>query len=102
MAEQGQDSHILAESMSPNGNIVAVVEATAQCIHFYLSGKPETEFGTRAVWVRNLVPAPADFNRDQIQRGEPPIMPASMCAHPEGAPELDARNLRIVWFEEGD
>jgi hypothetical protein len=37
-----------------------------------------------------------------MQSGTPPMMPAAMCAHPEGAAELDGRNLRVVWFEEGD
>ena len=103
MTEQrDDDDNIIAESISPNGNIVAVVGATPQCVHFYLSGKPETNFGMRAVWVRNLRPAPAEFDKERVQRGEQPMMPAAMCAHPDGAAALDARNLRIVWFEEGD
>jgi len=102
MTETSDDSNILAESISPNDNVIAVVEATPQSVHFYLSGKPETNLGTRAVWVRNLQPAPADFDREEVRRGTPPMMPAAMCAHPQGAPPLNGRNLRIVWFEEGD
>jgi hypothetical protein len=102
MTETSDDSNTLAESISPNDNVIAVVEATTQCVHFYLSGKPETNLGMRAVWVRNLQRAPADFDRNEIQRGKPPMMPAAMCAHPEGAPPLNGRSLRVVWFEEGD
>jgi len=102
MTEQSYDGDILAQWMSPNGNLAAIVESTPQCVHFYLSGDPETNFGVRSVWVRNLMPASAGFNPEALRRGEPPMMPAAMCAHPNGAPPLDAEKLRVVWFEEGD
>jgi hypothetical protein len=102
MTDQGYASTILAESMSPNGNLAAIVEATAECVHFYLSGEPETGFGVHSVWVRNLKPATVNFDADAMRRGEPPMMPKAMCAHPGGAAPLDRAKLRVVWFEEGD
>jgi hypothetical protein len=92
----------LIEAFSPNGNIVAFAEATADAVHFYLSGRPDTNFGMRAVWVRNLKPAPATIDPQAMEQGKPPMMPASACAHPQGSPPLDALNLRVAWFEEGD
>ena len=104
MSDEADDdnSEILAEAMSPNGNMMAIVQATPQSVHFYLNARPDTNFGMRAVWVRNLAAAPAGFDKEQLQRGEPPMMPAATCAHPHGAPPLDREKLRVVWFEEGD
>jgi hypothetical protein len=92
----------LVESYSPNGNLWAFVEDHPDVLHFYLHGRPETGFGVKSVWVRNLKPAPVGFDTAAMKRGEPPMMPAATCAHPNGLPRPDAARLRIVWFEEGD
>ena len=92
----------LIESYSPNGNLWAFVEDHPDVLHFYLHGQPETGFGVKSVWVRNLKPAPAGFDTAAMKRGEPPLMPAATCAHPDGLPRPDPNRLRIVWFEEGD
>jgi hypothetical protein len=92
----------LVESFSPNGNLMAYVEDHPGVLHFYLQGRPDTQFGMRAVWVRNLKAAPATLSKEAMERGEPPMMPAASCAHPNGAPPLDREKLRVVWFEEGD
>jgi hypothetical protein len=54
-------SEILFEEVNPNGNIQALVEVEADVCFFYLHGAPETEFGVKTCWVRNLVPAPASW-----------------------------------------
>lgn len=102
MSEQHDADDILVEAMSPNGNIMAIVQATPASVHLYLTARPETNFGMRAVWVRNLAPAPAAIRAEVVQRGEPPMMPAATCAHPQGAPLPDSDALRVIWFEEGD
>ena len=93
---------ILLQETSPSGNIAAIVESNGENIHFYLFGSPETDFGIRSCWVRNLKPAPAAMNRGSMEEGSAPLLPADSCAHPNGAPPLAPANLKIVWFEQGD
>lgn len=59
--------------------------------------EPET---TSVVWVANHVAAPTDAS-EEAPEGTPPRMSAGGTSHPAGCPELD-RNLKFVWFEEGD
>jgi hypothetical protein len=94
----------LIEEVSPNGNIQAFVEQDDRVAHFYLWGGPESEFGTRSCWVRNLRPAYEDQTQTvmDMRAGMPPMLDKCSCMHPEGAEPLVAERLRIVWFEEGD
>lgn len=100
--ESNDESTTLLEDVSPNGNVTALVEATRDVVYFYLSGLEETGLGIRSVWVRNLRPAPATLKKEDMERGVPPMLPAPVCAHPNGARLPEASKLRIVWFEEGD
>ena len=102
MSDRPDYDDFLFEAMSPNGNVVALVKAENDSVHFYLHGRSDTGFGLRSVWVRNLRPAPAGFDEQNIQAGVQPMMPAATCAHPHGAPKPDQLQLRVVWFEEGD
>ena len=94
----------LIEDMSPNGNLQAFVEQDDRVAHFYLWGGPESPFGTRVCWVRNLKPGyddPAQIG-EAMQAGTPPMLHKGACRHPSGAVPLVGERLRIVWFEEGD
>lgn len=95
-------SEIIIESVSPNGNIEAVVEQDRNVAFFYLRGAPDTEFGVRACWVRNLGPAPEALDQAGMAAGNPPMLPRNQCSHPRGAPALSQSGLRVVWFEEGN
>jgi hypothetical protein len=94
----------LIEDVSPDGNLQAFVEQDDRVAHFYVWGGPDSGFGTRACWVRNLKPGHDD--REQIgrsmQAGTPPMLHNGACRHPSGAAPLVGERLRIVWFEEGD
>jgi hypothetical protein len=95
-------ARILLEAISPNGNIQAVVEDNGKTVYFYLSGAPDTGFGARACWVRNLRKAPREFDAKDMKRGNPPMLPRDHCSHSQGATPLTPEELDIVWFEEGD
>ena len=98
-----EDAEVLLRETSPNGNIEAVVEQDDRVVYFYLAGAPETDFGLKACWVRNLAPAPDDFDGDAMKRGDAPMLPEPFCRHPDGAPAFrEDSDLRVVWFEEGD
>jgi hypothetical protein len=98
--EQG----IVLDDTSPLGNVAATVEDNGRVVYFYLhfleNGEPQGDM--RACWVRNRVPGTARLEVDDMDQGQAPLMPASDCAHPQGAAPLKADALRIVWFEEGN
>jgi hypothetical protein len=93
---------VVFEEVSPHGFVEAVVEQDDRVAFFYLHGPPESGFGVRSCWVRNLKPAPADLDVRAMKSGVPPMLPRGQCAHPRGAARLQAKQLRVVWFEEGD
>ncbi len=95
-----QTAEILLHAVSPFENLEAVVEADGRTVYLYLSGGPE--FGTRAVWVRNLVPAPLVFNEDDMRQGLAPVLPRVHLSNPAPQPTPAAEQLSIVWFAEGN
>jgi hypothetical protein len=92
----------LISEVGPNGNVIAHAEDDDRVVYLYLRGKERGGLPTKAVWVRNRLPAPANLDIAGMEAGEPPLMPAPDCAHPLGAPALDARRLHLVWFPEGN
>ncbi len=95
---------ILLEEVSPNGNVTAVVEEDGRSAYFYLNFH-DAEPGpgrVKACWVRNLATAPAELDVDAMRDGNPPMLPAPPCRHPEGLPPPSPGDLTVVWFEEGD
>ncbi len=98
MADEG----CLIEAISPHGSVEAIVSQNDRVVFFYLRGHPGSGFGVRSCWVRNLLPAPLELNVASMREGFEPLLPACDCRHPLGAPPLNATDLRVVWFEEGD
>lgn len=96
----------LAATLSPNGNLEAILAQDERCAHLYLREVEDPSsplgLGVRSCWVRNLEPAPATLRISELREGLPPTMPASSCAHPDGAPPLSQESVRFVWLEEGD
>ena len=93
---------ILLEQVSPDDRIQAVVEQDGRVAYFYLYGAPESGFGMRTCWIRNLGAAPDSLDKQAMQAGVAPMLPRQYCLHPDGASALDASALSVVWFEEGD
>ncbi len=95
-------SDVLLEEVNPNGNLQVMVEADDQVCYLYLNGAPDLQFGVRALWLRNHVPAPAQLDVERMKAGSPPRNPAAHCRHPQGQPRLHSENLRCVWLPEGN
>jgi hypothetical protein len=96
----GNQPEILLHAVSPFGNLEAIVEADGRTIYLYLDGGPQ--FGTRAVWVRNLVQGPLTFNQEDLQRGQAPVLPRIHTMRPGPGPLPDPEKLGVVWFAEGN
>ncbi len=96
----------VAASLSPNGNLEAVLEQDDRCAYLHLREVEDPALplglGVRSCWVRNLQPAPPRIRIAELRDGLPPMMPAPSCAHPGGAPPLSEGSARFVWLEEGD
>ena len=97
--EPTQESVSLIFETSPYGNVDAIVEHDGRAVFFYLNG---SDFGTRACWVRNLLPGPYVINVDELKQGIPPLLPRTHCKYSDGRPCPEADSLSIVWMEEGN
>jgi len=93
-------SKILIEEENPYGNAGAFVEDDGRTIYLYRVPGDSSAMEASAVWVRNLIAAPTDAD-DAPARGSAPLMNAKNCAHPEGAPPLQAADLDLIWFPDG-
>ena len=100
---QNDPENLLFET-SPYGNLDAIVEHDERAVFFYLSGqgRADDKFGTRACWVRNLVPGPYVINEDEMKQGIPPALPRTHCKYSDGRAAPTTDQLEIVWFEEGN
>lgn len=92
---------------SPLGNIDAIVQHDGRCVYFFLNENPNSKagkpkFGTRCVWVRNLVRGPLVFDQSNLEQGIPAVLPRTHTVRRNGLPQLAAESLRVVWFEEGN
>lgn len=98
------DPENLLFETSPYGSLDAIVEHDGRAVFFYLSGqgRSDDKFGTRACWVRNLVPGPFVINEDEMKEGVPPALPRTHCKYSDGRPVPKTDELEIVWFEEGN
>lgn len=94
---------VLLESNSPNCNIQAIVEADNRCVYLYLFGQPDNhDKFMSSCWVRNYEKAPKEIDVHAMRAGKAPMMPFDCCSHTNGTEKLEASELEIVWFEEGD
>ena len=96
---------IIFNEVSPLGNVSAQVEDDGRVVFFYLAffqnGEEEPE-EMKACWVRNRGPAPDSIDKAGMKEGLPPMMPREFCRHAQGNPALNADELRVIWFEEGN
>lgn len=92
----------LLEEINQNGNIQAVVECDGATCYFYLWGLPETGFGMRSVWFRNVADAPEELDVERMRAGRAPANPARYCRDPQGAKIPRVSDLRVVWLPEGN
>lgn len=95
-------TEVLFEEVSPLGNVQAVVEADEGACYFYLFGAPESDFGMRSVWVRNLAAAPATLDVASMKAGLPPLNPAVHCRDPRAGRPPERGELRVCWLPEGN
>lgn len=96
------ETQTLLQEVSPDGNLEVAVDQDARVVHMYLRAPNNDGFGLKSCWVRNLTAAPENLDVLAMRDGQPPLLPARFCAHPNGQPALNAQDLQIVWFPEGD
>lgn len=84
----------------PSGQYQAAVQTDGRSVYFLIQ-TADSEAPPRLTWVRNLVPGPLVFPRQQAEAGRPPLMPESYNRHPAGQPAPDWDACRILWFPQG-
>jgi hypothetical protein len=92
----------LIHEVGPNGNVQAHAEDDGRVVYLYLRGVGDNGLPTCPVWIQNRIPAPQELDVSDMERGNPPLMPARFCRHPAGTPMLAKDQLRLVWLPEGD
>lgn len=92
---------ILLREENPYGTRVATVESDGRTVYLYLAPTDENLDELRAVWVRNLAPAPDQPDRESMRLGQAPLLHAGACKHPDGLSEPERTELDLVWFQEG-
>lgn len=102
----------LLECTNPHGTLLAEVESDGETVYLYLhdlrdldelrAKEQESSFGTRYVWVRNLVEAPVAIDGDRIKAGLAPLNPHEYCRSGAKQPLPAPSDLRLVWLPEGN
>lgn len=95
------EPNIILEEANPYGTRIAVVENDGRSVYLYLSPPEDLPGDVHAVWLRNLVPAPDDTDREAMQAGRAPLLRRAACRHPEGGEAPPVKELDLVWFSEG-
>lgn len=90
---------VLSES-SPYGSGRLVIETDSAVSAAYLLD--EHGAWRSSLWLANHEAAPPDLDRERVDAGLLPPMPASRTRQPEGSARPRARSLEVMWFEEGD
>lgn len=98
------ETAIILDSVNPSGVLRAIVEQTEKTIYLYIQPHPDfaEQYPMRSCWVRNLVVAPEEFDREAMDNGDAPLLPAAYCGHPYGAETLDPDELSLVWLSSED
>ena len=93
-------SEVLKSEENPYRTQSASLESDGRTVYLYLNPVEGVDLVPRAVWVMNLVPAPAE-DADGMIRGQAPVRSRAACAHPNGMKAPHENEIDFVWFQEG-
>lgn len=99
---EGFEPEVIIESDSPVCALQAFVEKSESCYYFYLWNMYGSENKVKACWICNRKRAPKELDREALEQGMAPMMSEAYVAHDLNGMELNAEDLEIVWFAEGD
>jgi hypothetical protein len=92
-------AEVLLDSVSPYASRRVTVECDGIATAAYL--RDDTSI-IAATWIANHRSAPRSTDRERIESGLAPMMPAAHTSRPRGRSRPDPATLAAVWFEEGD
>ncbi|QKJ86486.1 transcriptional regulator [Paramixta manurensis] len=92
-------SDLIVEVTNQQQTLTAVIEQNERAAYFYIwPAEPfRTRFAVRGCWLRNLLPAPAQEDREAMEQGIAPLLSAEYCRTLEAEPPLDPAGLQIIW-----
>lgn len=91
-------------SQSPLCPLAADVISDGFSIYFYMYNmdyEQQQLFARSACWVKNLKPAPDEFDTTAIEQGKQPMLPNSYISDAMDTTLWSSDDLKIVWSKEG-
>lgn len=90
---------LIAEVPNQQHTLTAIVEQDARTAYFYIwpSDLFRSHYAVRGCWLRNLLPAPAEEDREAMEQGIAPLLSAEYCRTLEAEPMLDPAGLQVLW-----
>lgn len=96
---------LLIESKSPVCPLKVIIEECNNSTYMYLLhilNEHEPPIIKSSCWLCNHSQAPDDLDIKMMQDGLSSMLPAEFCKYPGGINSLNAEEIEIIWFEEGD
>ena len=95
---------LIAEVHNQQHTLTAIVEQDARTAYFYIwpTDLFRSQYAVRGCWLRNLLPAPAQEDREAMEQGIAPLLSAEYCRNLEAEPELDPAGLQVLWEPSDD
>lgn len=91
-------------SKSPLCPIAADIVSDGESIYFYmydLDFENERLLARSACWIKNLVEAPASFDKEKIEQDHQPVLPSVFVDEDMDIAPWSEEDLEIVWSKEG-
>jgi len=95
---------LIAEVHNQQRTLTAIVEQDERTAYFYIwpTDLFRSQYAVRGCWLRNLLPAPAQEDREAMEQGIAPLLSAEYCRNLEAEPALDPAGLQVLWEPSDD
>ncbi len=99
--ETPAESKVIIRSENPYGTMLATLEDDGRTVYLYMNPVRDATITPKALWIRNLLEAPAETDKESLRIGRAPLLRKDACRHPQGKRTVKPEEARIVWFQEG-
>lgn len=95
---------LITEVQNQQRTLTAIIEQDARTAYFYIWPNDlfRNQYAVRGCWLRNLLPAPPQEDRQAMEQGIAPLLSAEYCRTLEAEPALDPAGLQVIWEPSDD